>query len=246
MRALRSAGIFYYDWAPVYSARRRDIRAFSRLRAARTRAAERARFAVQSGLRDTRTHMGHRLSKIYTRTGDAGETGLGDGTRVAKDSRRVHALGEIDELNSTLGVLLAEDLPEDMRAALSAIQHDLFDLGGEVCIPGHAAMGAAQVARLEKLLDGYNGGLPPLKEFILPGGTRAASLAHLARTVCRRAERALVALARTEPVGDAARKYLNRLSDLLFVLGRTLNRAGGGSDVLWQPGKAARAAKPRK
>lgn len=178
--------------------------------------------------------MGHRLTKIYTRTGDAGETGLGDGTRVPKDSARVHALGEVDELNSAIGLLLAEELPAKMRAALAAIQHELFDLGGEVCIPGHASMSEAQVARLETLLDEYNSDLPPLKEFILPGGTRAASLAHFARTVCRRAERALVTLARDEPVGTAARKYLNRLSDLLFVLGRVLNREGGASDVLWQ------------
>ena len=190
--------------------------------------------------------MGHRLSKIYTRTGDAGETGLGDGSRVPKDSLRVQALGEIDELNSVLGLLLAEELPADLRAALSTVQHDLFDLGGEVCIPGHASMGEEQVSRLEALLDEHNQKLPPLKEFILPGGTRAASLAHLARTVCRRAERALVALARAESVSDAARKYLNRLSDLLFVLGRTLNRTGGGSDVLWQPGKSAKAKKPAK
>lgn len=182
--------------------------------------------------------MGHRLTKIYTRTGDTGETGLGDGSRVPKDSLRVHALGEIDELNSAIGVLLAEELSADTRAALAGIQHDLFDLGGEVCIPGHSSMSEARVAHLETLLDGYNRDLPPLKEFILPGGTRAASLAHLARTVCRRAERALVSLARAEPVGTAARKYLNRLSDLLFVLGRVLNRAGGGSDVLWQPGKS--------
>lgn len=182
--------------------------------------------------------MGHRLSKIYTRTGDAGETGLGDGTRVPKDSQRVHALGEIDELNSAIGLLLAEKLPAGIRAALAGIQHDLFDLGAEVCIPGHTSISEQQVARLEALLDDYNRDLAPLKEFILPGGTRAASLAHLARTVCRRAERALVSLARAEPVGSAARKYLNRLSDLLFVLGRALNRAGGGSDVLWQPGKS--------
>ncbi len=181
--------------------------------------------------------MGHRLTKIYTRTGDAGETGLGDGSRVAKDSLRVHALGDVDELNSVIGLLLAENLPEGARAALSRIQHDLFDLGGEVCIPGHTSMGENQVARLEALLDEYNGKLSPLKEFILPGGTRAASLAHLARTVCRRAERALVALARSEPVGTITRVYLNRLSDLLFVLGRTLNREGGGSDVLWQRDK---------
>ena len=184
--------------------------------------------------------MGHRLTKIYTRTGDAGETGLGDGSRVPKDSQRVHALGEIDELNSAIGLLLAEELPAAIRAALSGIQHDLFDLGGEICIPGRTGMNQSQVARLEVLLDDYNRDLPPLKEFILPGGTRAASLAHLARTVCRRAERALVSLARAEAVETAALKYLNRLSDLLFVLGRTLNRAGGGSDVLWQPGKSRR------
>jgi cob(I)alamin adenosyltransferase len=182
--------------------------------------------------------MGHRLTKIYTRTGDTGETGLGDGTRVPKDSLRVHALGDVDELNSAIGLLLAEDMPEGIRAALAGIQHELFDLGGEVCIPGHSSMNEAQVSRLEALLDAYNRDLPPLKEFILPGGTRAASLAHLARTICRRAERALVSLARAEPVGAAARKYLNRLSDLLFVLGRILNREGGGSDVLWQPGKS--------
>lgn len=180
--------------------------------------------------------MGHRLSKIYTRTGDAGETGLGDGTRVPKDSLRVHALGEVDELNSMIGLLLAEDLPAGVRDALVGIQHDLFDLGGDVCIPGRSSLTDTQVQRLETLLDGYNRDLPALKEFILPGGSRAASLAHLARTVCRRAERALVALAGAEQVGDGARKYLNRLSDLLFVLGRVLNRAGGG-DVLWQQGK---------
>jgi len=178
--------------------------------------------------------MGHRLTKIYTRTGDTGETGLGDGSRVPKDSRRVRALGDVDELNSAIGLLLAEKLPAGVRLALGGIQHDLFDLGGEVCIPGHASMSESQVSRLEALLDEYNGDLPPLKEFILPGGTRAASLAHLSRTVCRRAERSLVSLARDEPVGTTARIYLNRLSDLLFVLGRVLNRAGGESDVLWQ------------
>jgi len=187
--------------------------------------------------------MGHRLTKIYTRTGDAGETGLGDGSRVLKDSRRVHALGEVDELNSAIGLLLAEELPDGVRAALAGIQHDLFDLGGEVCIPGHTSMGENQVARLEALLDEYNSDLPPLKEFILPGGTRAASLAHLARTVCRRAERALVSLAHAEPVGTTARIYLNRLSDFLFVLGRVLNRAGGGTDVLWQREKTSKKAK---
>ncbi|MBM3345976.1 MAG: cob(I)yrinic acid a,c-diamide adenosyltransferase [Betaproteobacteria bacterium] len=181
--------------------------------------------------------MGHRLSKIYTRTGDSGETGLGDGSRVPKDGARIGALGEVDELNSCIGVLLAETLPEAVRAALESVQHDLFDLGGEVCIPGYTSMKDVQVERLEKLLDGFNADLPPLKEFILPGGTRAAALAHLARTVCRRAERALVALGHQEAVSEVSRVYLNRLSDLLFVLGRVLNRAGGGSDVLWQQGK---------
>jgi len=181
--------------------------------------------------------MGHRLSKIYTRTGDAGETGLGDGSRVPKDNPRIAALGEVDELNSVIGVLLVEQLPQEVRDALVDVQHDLFDLGGDVCIPGRSSMTEAQIARLERLLDGFNAALPPLKEFILPGGTRAAALAHLARTVCRRAERALVALARAEDVGEVARVYMNRLSDLLFVIGRVLNRADGGSDVLWRPGK---------
>ncbi len=181
--------------------------------------------------------MGHRLSKITTRTGDGGETGLGDGSRVRKDSPRVAALGEIDELNSAIGVLLAEPLPEKIRANLQSIQHDLFDLGGDVAIPGRGTMTGAQVERVETLLEELNAELPRLKEFILPGGTRAASLAHLARTVCRRAERSLVALSSSEKVADSGRIYLNRLSDLLFVLGRVLNREGGGADVLWQQGK---------
>jgi cob(I)alamin adenosyltransferase len=178
--------------------------------------------------------MGNRLSKIATRTGDKGETGLGDGTRVAKDSTRIRALGDIDELNSSLGVLLAEKLPAKPKEALLQVQHDLFDLGGEVCIPGHAIISEAQVLRLDALLESYNKRLPPLKEFILPGGARAAALAHLSRTFCRRAERSLVALGRAEPVGERARQYLNRLSDLLFVLGRTLNRAAKRGDVLWR------------
>ena len=178
--------------------------------------------------------MGNRLSKIATRTGDKGETGLGDGRRVAKDSARIQALGDIDELNSSIGALLAEKMPAALRRALLQIQHDLFDLGGEVCIPGHRIVTEAQVLRLDALLRAYNGKLPALKEFILPGGSRAAALAHLARTVCRRAERSLVALGRAEPVGAPARQYLNRLSDLLFVLGRTLNRAGRRGDVLWR------------
>ena len=178
--------------------------------------------------------MGNRLSKIATRTGDKGETGLGDGSRVAKDSARIQALGDIDELNSSIGVLLAEKMPAAVRAALLKVQHDLFDLGGEVCIPGHSMITEAHVEQLDALLAAHNRKLTPLKEFILPGGTRAAALAHLARTVCRRAERSLVALGRAEPVGERARQYLNRLSDLLFVLGRTLNRAGRRGDVLWR------------
>ncbi|MFL6564185.1 MAG: cob(I)yrinic acid a,c-diamide adenosyltransferase [Burkholderiales bacterium] len=177
--------------------------------------------------------MGHRLSKITTRTGDAGETGLGDGVRVAKDSARVAALGDIDELNSAIGVVLAEQVPSEVRALLEQVQHDLFDLGGEVSIPGHVLLTEKQVTELETTLERWNAALPPLKEFILPGGSRAAAAAHLARTVCRRAERTLVALGRREPVGEPARRYLNRLSDLLFVAGRSLNRAGGG-DVQWK------------
>ena len=184
--------------------------------------------------------MGHRISKIYTRTGDAGQTGLGDGRRVPKSDARIHAIGEIDETNATLGLLLTEKkLPADVRVLLTDVQHDLFDLGGEVCIPGMSMITAQQVGRLEKTIDHYNTGLEPLKDFILPGGSRAAALAHHARTVCRRAERTLVTLAQVETVGDGARQYLNRLSDLLFVLGRILNRAAGREDVLWQKRKNA-------
>ncbi len=183
--------------------------------------------------------MGHRLSKIYTRTGDQGTTGLGNGNRVSKDSLRIHALGEVDELNAVLGLLLAEDLPEEVRTLLTGIQHDLFDLGGEVCIPGMEMISARQVSHLETELDRLNEPLEMLKDFILPGGTRAAAQAHLARTVCRRAERTMVALAQEEAVNEAPRQYLNRLSDLLFVLGRVLNRAAGHGDVLWQKGKNA-------
>ena len=181
--------------------------------------------------------MGHRLSKIYTRTGDGGETGLGDGSRVPKESARIQALGDVDELNSCIGLLLAEDLPEAIRAALEGVQHDLFDLGGEVSIPGREAIADPHVKRLEDLLDGFNADLPPLKEFILPGGSRAAACAHVARTVCRRAERSLVALAREQSVSARSRQYLNRLSDLMFVIGRLANRHAGRGDVLWQPGR---------
>jgi cob(I)alamin adenosyltransferase len=181
--------------------------------------------------------MGHRLSKIVTRTGDAGTTGLGDGSRVPKDSMRIEAIGSVDELNSVLGVLLAEDLPGDIAALLTDVQHDLFDLGGELSIPGYSVLADGHVARIEQAVERYNAKLVPLKEFILPGGTRAAALAHAARTVCRRAERSVVHLASNETVSDAARIYLNRLSDLLFVLARALNQAAGRSDALWQKGR---------
>ena len=184
--------------------------------------------------------MGHRLSKITTRTGDAGDTGLGDGARVAKDSPRIQVLGDIDELNSCLGLLLAEKLPDAVKSALLQVQHDLFDLGGEVCIPGHSIITEQHVMRLEALTEAHNAKLKPLKEFILPGGTRAAAAAHLARAVCRRAERSLVALGREERVGERARQYLNRLSDLLFVLGRALNRAARRGDVLWKHERKAK------
>jgi cob(I)alamin adenosyltransferase len=184
--------------------------------------------------------MGNRLSRITTRTGDDGTTGLGDGSRVRKDSARIAAMGEVDELNSTIGVLLCEPLPDDVRAALGAIQHDLFDLGGELCMPGHTMVTDAYLARLDGWLAGYNATLPPLKEFILPAGSRAASLAHVCRTVCRRAERSIVALGNAEEVAPAPRRYVNRLSDLLFVLARVLNRADGGSDVLWRHDRGAK------
>ncbi|GAB7545645.1 cob(I)yrinic acid a,c-diamide adenosyltransferase [Cupriavidus sp. 8B] len=181
--------------------------------------------------------MGHRLSKIVTRTGDAGTTGLGDGSRTSKDSLRIAAIGDVDELNSNLGVLLTETLPDDVRSALLHIQHDLFDLGGELSIPGYVLVKPEQVLQLDEWLNRYNANLPRLAEFILPGGSRAAAVAHVCRTVCRRAERALVALGAQEALNEAPRQYLNRLSDLLFVLARVLNRAGGGSDVLWQRGR---------
>ena len=178
--------------------------------------------------------MGHRLTRISTRTGDAGETGLGDGRRVPKDAARIQALGDIDELNSSLGVLLAERLPAGVRDVLLQVQHDLFDLGGETSIPGYTMVTEAHVLRLDEWLALYNAKLPALKEFILPGGTRPAALAHVSRTICRRAERSVVALARQEELGTVGRQYLNRLSDLLFVLGRTLNRAADKGDVLWR------------
>jgi len=179
--------------------------------------------------------MGNRLSKIYTRTGDDGTTGLGDGSRVPKDDARVEAYGSVDECNSAIGVVLAvAALPADVRDILMTVQHELFDLGGELCIPGHRAIQAPQVSRLEQALDAFNEQLPPLKEFILPGGGTAAAACHLARTICRRAERRCWTLARTQTVAAEPLQYLNRLSDLLFVIARVLARQESGSEVLWK------------
>ena len=178
--------------------------------------------------------MGKRLSKIYTRTGDDGTTGLGDGTRVAKDSLRVDAFGTVDEANSAIGVVLAcASVPGDIRGTLTEVQHDLFELGGELCIPGHSAITDAFVDRLEHALDALNKDLPALKEFILPGGGEAAAACHLARTIVRRAERITIKLAGAETVRPEALKYLNRLSDLLFVIARVLARTESGQEVMW-------------
>ncbi|OHE85237.1 MAG: ATP:cob(I)alamin adenosyltransferase [Lysobacterales bacterium RIFOXYA1_FULL_69_10] len=177
--------------------------------------------------------MGNRLSKIYTRTGDDGTTGLGDGRRVDKDSARVEAYGTVDEANSTIGLVLAAPVPDDVRVLLTAVQHQLFDLGGELCIPGHAAIFDADIERLEQRLDEFNADLPALKDFILPGGGEAAARCHVARTVVRRAEREAVALSRLEEVRPEAVRYLNRLSDLLFVLARVLARDSGHGEVVW-------------
>jgi cob(I)alamin adenosyltransferase len=183
-------------------------------------------------------HMGNRLTEISTRTGDDGTTGLGDGARVRKDALRVHAMGDVDELNSNLGVLLAEPLPADLRDLLVEVQHQLFNLGGELSIPGFELLKPEALADLDAALKQYNAQLPRLAEFILPAGTRAASLAHVCRTVARRAERAVVSLGHTEAINATPRQYLNRLSDLLFVLARVLNRFGqngaGGDDVYWK------------
>ncbi len=184
--------------------------------------------------------MANRLTQIATRTGDDGTTGLGDGTRTRKDALRVQAMGDVDELNSSLGVLLCEPMPEDVRALLVEVQHQLFNLGGELSIPGFTLLKAEAVAALDEALAQHNATLPRLQEFILPAGSRAAALAHVSRTIARRAERAVVALHMAEPVGDAPRQYLNRLSDLLFVLARVLNRMGGGDDVYWRSEKLRR------
>jgi cob(I)alamin adenosyltransferase len=190
--------------------------------------------------------MGNRLSKIVTRTGDDGTTGLGDGTRVPKAGLRVEAIGSVDELNCALGLLLssrvhrgtsAVPLPMDIASCLTEVQHDLFDLGGELAIPGTELVASARVEALETEIEHYNAALPPLKEFVLPGGGSAASACHLARAICRRAERHCWGLAHTEAVSSVSTRYLNRLSDLLFVLGRVLARTEGGSEVLWKRGR---------
>lgn len=181
--------------------------------------------------------MGDRLSKIYTRTGDDGSTGLGDGTRVSKTSARVEAYGSVDELNSTVGLTIAAGLPDDLATLLADIQQTLFDLGGELCIPGAMTIAADSVDQLEQVMDQFNESLPPLRDFILPGGSLASASCHVARAICRRAERRVLALAESEDVNSESIRYLNRLSDLLFVLARVLNRLEEGEEVLWQGGK---------
>jgi cob(I)alamin adenosyltransferase len=178
--------------------------------------------------------MGNRLSKIYTRTGDDGTTGLGDGSRVAKTHPRVQAMGDVDELNSVIGLLQTESLPAQIVECLIGVQHTLFDIGGELAVPGYKMVDDDRVTRLETLLDELNASLSPLKEFILPGGSRAGATCHLARSVCRRAERTLHDSAQTIEINDAACRYINRLSDLLFVMARSLNAADGHADVLWK------------
>lgn len=175
-----------------------------------------------------------KLNRIYTRTGDDGTTGLGDGSRINKDSLRVEAMGDVDELNSVIGIMMTESMPDTLGTTLTQIQHDLFNVGGEICIPGYVILQQSRIDDLEQVIDTLNENLPPLKEFILPGGTKAAAYCHLARTVCRRAERKLVELHRNEKVTDISLQYLNRLSDLLFVMCRTINKEAGVSDVLWK------------
>ena len=187
--------------------------------------------------------MGNRLSKIYTRTGDDGTTGLGDASRVAKDDPRIEALGEVDELNCAIGALLTHELPAAVRASLTGIQHRLFDMGGELCIPGTSCITDEQVEQLEQLLDELNADLPALKEFILPGGCAAAAACHLARAICRRAERRTHSLGTQADINPASLKYLNRLSDLLFVMARQLNKQAGVADVFWQHEKQVRSEK---
>jgi cob(I)alamin adenosyltransferase len=189
--------------------------------------------------------MGNRLSRLYTRTGDKGTTGLGDGERVDKDSLRIEVIGHVDELNSAIGMVLACTIRDEIRAYLSEVQHTLFDLGGEFSMPGHEAIRVCDVEELEQTLDAFNAALPPLKEFILPGGGPAAAACHLARTICRRTERRVVSLAREEDISLHSQSYLNRLSDLLFVFCRILARDEGGSEVLWRNQRERkRRAKP--
>ena len=185
--------------------------------------------------------MGKRLSKIYTKTGDDGTTGLGDGSRVDKDSLRVEAYGTVDELNSAVGFVLATDLPNKVWKCLNHVQHELFDLGGELCIPDSTTIDAAMIDKLENALDEMNAELPVLKEFVLPGGGRAGAACNLARAVCRRAERRVVTLSQSETVNELSIRYLNRLSDLLFVLARYLNKAAGAPEVLWRSGRTGDA-----
>ncbi|NQW81346.1 MAG: cob(I)yrinic acid a,c-diamide adenosyltransferase [Polaromonas sp.] len=186
--------------------------------------------------------MANRLTQIATRTGDNGTTGLGDNTRVSKDHLRVHAMGDVDELNSNIGALLCEDMATDVRALLIEVQHQLFNLGGELSIPGFELLKPEAVIALDSALEKYNATLPRLQEFILPAGTRGAALAHVCRTVARRAERAVVALDLAEALNESPRQYLNRLSDLLFVLSRVLNRMNGGDDVYWKSERLAKQA----
>jgi len=183
--------------------------------------------------------MAKRLTKIVTRTGDDGTTGLGDGTRTGKDSPRIEVLGNVDELNSAIGCVLAEALPDAVREALAPVQNDLFDLGGEVCIPGRSALWDAHVERLDARIESLREPLPPLRDFVFPGGSRAGAMCHLARAVCRRAERSLVALGAREQVSELSVKYLNRLSDLLVLAARTINAAAASPETIWQPGGEA-------
>ena len=185
--------------------------------------------------------MANRLTKIVTRTGDDGTTGLGDGARVGKDSARIAVLGDIDELNSAIGCVIAEGPSERVRALLASVQNDLFDLGGEISIPGRSALWDAHVEQLERVAERLREPLPPLRDFILPGGSRAASACHLARAICRRAERSLVALGRAEAVSELSIRYMNRLSDVLFLTARTLNAEAGHPETIWNPGRESEA-----
>jgi cob(I)alamin adenosyltransferase len=191
----------------------------------------------EEGERPTIRAMANRLTKIVTRTGDDGTTGLGDGTRVGKDSPRVEVMGNLDELNSAIGCVLAEHLPADIQAALTSVQNDLFDLGGEICIPGRSALWDAHLEEIDRRIENLREPLPPLQDFVLPGGSRAGAACHLARAVCRRAERSLVVLGRVESVSALSIRYLNRLSDLLFLAARAINAASGAPETIWKPGR---------